>query len=73
MLEKNDADAFIHAHRTYDISTEQIEHKHVRCPDESKQYNLEQMMTFGMIYTGALHSMEYYTIQSSTDGLDTAL
>lgn len=66
MLEKNDADAFIHAHRTYDISTDQIEHKHVRCPDGSKQYNLEQMMSFwddiywGLTFHGVLYNTEFY-------------
>lgn len=66
MLEKNEVDAFIHAHRTYNISTEEIEHKHVRCKDESETYNLSQMMEFwddiywGLTFHGVLYNTQFY-------------
>ncbi len=66
MLGETEADAMIHAHQTHNVTTKEIEHKHVKCQDESRMYNLSQMMGFwddiywGLTFHGVLYNTKFY-------------
>lgn len=66
VLERENFDAMIHGHRTYDISTDEVVEKQVICSVEKNTYSLVELMQFwndiywGMTFHGVLYNTEFY-------------